>query len=222
MTILRRWLFNVASFLLGGACGLWTVQFLESRMELPPVGGIFIVLIFMAVFVAISYHVGQSLFPVTLEEQLIRPEIPRQPWAWLKPHGEGLKPSFPMNKDQIVIGREVKCDLMLNNESVSRRHAEVVRLAEGYLLRDLGSRNGTFVNGQRVQEYVLSDGDKVAIGDIVFIFEAPRRAVTLTGQPESVSHLVGDLGGSLAAGLDSSADEDDTEVWNHRPARPPE
>lgn len=222
MTILRRWLLNVASFLLGGAAGLWCVQFLEQRVELPAAGGIFIVLLFMVVFTCIAYYVGQSLFPLTIEEQLIRPEIPRQPWAWLKPHGEGLKPAFPMNKDQIVIGREVKCDLMLNNESVSRRHAEIVRLAEGYLLRDLNSRNGTFVNNQRVQEYVLRDGDKVGIGDIQFIFEAPRRAVSLNGQPEPVSSLLmGDLGATMAMG-GADADEDDTEVWNTRPSRPPE
>ncbi|MEW6277931.1 MAG: FHA domain-containing protein [Candidatus Eremiobacterota bacterium] len=215
MTILRRWVLNLAGLLMGAACGLWGYDYLRLRVEMPGAAGVFLVVLSMTVFGLITYAVGMWLFPSSVEEQIIiRPEVPRQPWAWLRPRGEGLKPGFGLHKDQVIIGRDVRCDLMINNESVSRKHSEVVRLAEGYLLRDLGSRNGTFVNGQRVQEYILNDGDTVAIGDVQFTFEAPRRPVPLN-EPDPVSHLLASDLGAQVAGV--TQDEDDTEVWNTRP-----
>ena len=170
----------------------------------------------------ISVLVGYRLFPITHEE-VVRPDIPRQPWAWLRPKGEGLKPGHPINKSQVTIGRNVACDILVNHKSVSRKHAEIVRLAEGYLLRDLGSQNGTFVNGQRSQEALLSEGDTVAIGDVQFHFEAPRRAeaVAFDEPPQehlSISQLLTGEGNSVSIGetmVNRAPDpsEGGTEIW---------
>ncbi|HXE72617.1 MAG TPA: FHA domain-containing protein, partial [Candidatus Nitrosotenuis sp.] len=117
--------------------------------------------------------------------------------------------------DQMFIGREVRCDVMLNNESVSRRHAEVLRLAEGFLLRDLNSRNGTYVNGQRIQEYLLQDGDTVTVGDINMIFEAARRPVP--AEPEPVSSLASGLEvEETGTAVTRPSEEGDTEVWRRK------
>ena len=95
----------------------------------------------------------------------------------------------------------------------------MVRLAEGYLLRDLGSKNGTYVNGQRVQEYLLQEGDTVAIGDFTMNFEAPRRPeVVALEEPEhlSVSQLLSPESLPLEEGFESGSpdmSEGGTEVW---------
>lgn len=61
-------------------------------------------------------------------------------------------------------GRHPDSDLFLDDVTVSRRHAEVDRTPEGYVLRDVGSLNGTYVNGERVERQNLREGDVVQIG----------------------------------------------------------
>jgi signal transduction histidine kinase/CheY-like chemotaxis protein len=66
--------------------------------------------------------------------------------------------------EELLLGRATP-GLTIADDGVSRRHASITRLGDGgYLLRDLGSRNGTFVNGSRVQEATLRIGDRIAIG----------------------------------------------------------
>jgi hypothetical protein len=72
----------------------------------------------------------------------------------------------------ITIGRAAECEVRLADTSVSRRHAEVRATAEGWLLRDLGSTNGTRVNGAVVTERKLQDGDTVSVGDSHLRFES--------------------------------------------------
>jgi serine/threonine-protein kinase len=71
----------------------------------------------------------------------------------------------------ITIGRSRECGLRIGDEESSRRHAEIANDDDGrYTLRDLGSSNGTFANGARITEHVLSNGDRFTIGSIVFEF----------------------------------------------------
>jgi Protein of unknown function (DUF3662)/FHA domain len=76
-----------------------------------------------------------------------------------------------LDKDVTVIGRSSGCDIVLDDPNVSRRHAEVRRLGEGYSLVDLGSTNGTEVNGQRVGETSLMNGDVIGVGTTRLTFE---------------------------------------------------
>jgi ABC transport system ATP-binding/permease protein len=65
----------------------------------------------------------------------------------------------------LVIGRDSGCQLVVDDPLVSRRHAEIVFAEDGWLLRDLGSRNGTFVNGQRSAFVAVTDGGEVRLGN---------------------------------------------------------
>jgi hypothetical protein len=78
-----------------------------------------------------------------------------------------------MSGDSLVIGREASCDLSLKDRQVSRRHATIYRQVNRYFLRDLGSRNGTFVNDNLViAPRQLQDGDLIRIASrfrIIFV-----------------------------------------------------
>jgi hypothetical protein len=63
-----------------------------------------------------------------------------------------------------LIGRSPDCDVFLDDVTVSRQHAELLREAETFTIRDLGSLNGTYVNRKRIESAVLEDDDEVQIG----------------------------------------------------------
>ncbi|MBN1808238.1 MAG: FHA domain-containing protein [Planctomycetes bacterium] len=78
---------------------------------------------------------------------------------------------IPMSRPVIRLGRERHNDVRVDDDGVSRSHAEISRRGDKLILRDLGSTNGTFLNDTRVDEAVLSDGDRVIIGDTVLLFQ---------------------------------------------------
>jgi hypothetical protein len=81
------------------------------------------------------------------------------------------RPPVQISSDRsLVIGRSRSCDLRLPSGDASRRHAEIHFTAEGYVVRDLDSTNGTFVNGERVQEHVLQPGDRIQIAASTITF----------------------------------------------------
>jgi pSer/pThr/pTyr-binding forkhead associated (FHA) protein len=74
--------------------------------------------------------------------------------------------ALPLVAGQVIIGRRDDSDVILDNLHVSRHHAELVKTADGYLLQDLGSTYGTFVNDSRINTQLLKHGDKVSVGDM--------------------------------------------------------
>jgi pSer/pThr/pTyr-binding forkhead associated (FHA) protein len=72
----------------------------------------------------------------------------------------------------VTIGRAAECEVRLADTSVSRRHAEIRAAGDGWTVVDLGSTNGTKVNGAVVSERRLKDGDTVSVGDSHLKFEA--------------------------------------------------
>jgi hypothetical protein len=78
--------------------------------------------------------------------------------------------AHPITSRSFVIGRSRECDLSVTDGNASRRHAEIVQEGAVYVLVDLGSTNGTELNGRRVTRHELADGDRITIGatDLVF------------------------------------------------------
>ncbi len=81
---------------------------------------------------------------------------------------------FPLQKSDIYIGRDPSNDLVISDAEVSRKHARLVWQSGGYILEDLGSTNGTFVNGQRLLgPHVMRPGEVIQLGENVsIVFEA--------------------------------------------------
>jgi diguanylate cyclase (GGDEF)-like protein len=84
---------------------------------------------------------------------------------------------IPLERDQVIIGRALEADVRLNDSRASRLHARITSEREAstgdtsYRITDLGSTNGTLVNGELITEAVLSDGDKILVGDHLFRFD---------------------------------------------------
>jgi hypothetical protein len=72
--------------------------------------------------------------------------------------------SFGLDRDRMTIGRRPDADIFLDDVTVSRDHALLIRRSDGYYLDDLGSLNGTYVNRHRVDSHKLADGDELQIG----------------------------------------------------------
>ena len=85
-------------------------------------------------------------------------------------YGLELGRKYNLESANIIIGRSSKCDIQIDQESVSRNHAKIINTGKSIILRDLGSTNGTYVNDQLIDEYVLRDGDLIKIGRTIFKF----------------------------------------------------
>lgn len=111
--------------------------------------------------------------PNRSETQLRAPDLP--PGAGAKT-GAGLLLLGPalrivrLDEERTVVGRGDDVRVHVDDPDASRAHAEVVREGDRYLLRDLGSTNGTFLDGRRVKEGTLCDGDVVRFGGTLAIF----------------------------------------------------
>jgi len=79
---------------------------------------------------------------------------------------------LPLTKGTTRIGRGISCDLTVEDAAVSRRHALVVKRGADHVLLDDRSRNGTFLNGERIVEAVLRDGDEFLVGPVAIRFVA--------------------------------------------------
>ncbi len=79
-------------------------------------------------------------------------------------HGPAAGSSFRLDAEHTNVGRHPDSEIFLDDVTVSRRHVTLDRTPEGYVLRDVGSLNGTYLNQQRVDEAALHHGDELQIG----------------------------------------------------------
>lgn len=85
-------------------------------------------------------------------------------------YGDELGKKYNLNTNSVLIGRSSKCDIQIDQESISRNHSKIVNTGKSILVRDLGSTNGTYVNDEPVEEHTLNDGDLIKIGRTIFKF----------------------------------------------------
>jgi Nif-specific regulatory protein len=95
--------------------------------------------------------------------------------------------AIALPEGEYCVGRQATNDLQLEDHAVSRRHCVFIRAGEVCTLKDLESRNGTFVTGTAVSEQQLKPGDEIRIGGSVFSFQAGAETVTQTAKQVSVS-----------------------------------
>ena len=86
------------------------------------------------------------------------------------PPGSDLGRRFPLDATEYVVGRGADCDIQVDLDSVSRRHARVYRTEQEWVVEDLGSTNGSYLNDGQIQEASLRDGDFLKIGAAIFKF----------------------------------------------------
>lgn len=122
-------------------------------------------------------------------------------------HGVEPDKRFALSADKSTIGRSTECEVALDVAAVSRRHADVLKQGEAFVLQDLGSRNGTFLNGQRiVAPTPLKHGDRIVVCDQEFAFETAE----LAGKPSLLGGGLTSATSSLVELVDDHADEEDS------------
>jgi DNA-binding winged helix-turn-helix (wHTH) protein len=98
-----------------------------------------------------------------------------RPSCWL----EWDRRRFPLSTGEHVVGRDADADVRLDASTVSRRHARLVVTAEGTVLEDFGSKNGTFRGGERVSAPIrLADGDAIYFGSLLVTFHVRARLMS--------------------------------------------
>jgi diguanylate cyclase (GGDEF)-like protein len=85
-------------------------------------------------------------------------------------YGDDLGRRVPLGTEPTVLGRSSKCDVQVDQESVSRNHCRVSFNGKHYTIRDLGSTNGTYVNDELIDEVNLRDGDQIKVGRTIIKF----------------------------------------------------
>jgi pSer/pThr/pTyr-binding forkhead associated (FHA) protein len=113
---------------------------------------------------------------------------------------DGERRSFSVSREMTVIGRRQDCDLMIPLGEISRKHCRIIREADTLRLEDMGSSNGTFHNGRRVQEAVLSAGDTIQVGPVAFV-------VQIDGVPAE-----DEMQPNMGAAAGTGEDDDDLET----------
>jgi pSer/pThr/pTyr-binding forkhead associated (FHA) protein len=112
---------------------------------------------------------------------------------------------FTLPDEEVIVGRDETCRVRLNSSDVSRRHCSIRSTSRGIVVRDLGSRNGTQVNDQRIDgEVVLAPGDVLRIGPLVFEVPIPEG----TSENEIADWL---------AGVEETTGPGDTTIIPNRP-----
>lgn len=138
---------------------------------------------------------------------------------------DGQTRSFPLARDVTVIGRREDCDLRIPLTEVSRKHCRVVKEGDTLRVEDLGSSNGTFQNGQRVQEAILQPGDYLQIGPVLFAVQIegiPGIDEIQPPQPSDVQHSPNDSVSPQAATITppTVAGNQDAPVTSQATSRP--
>jgi pSer/pThr/pTyr-binding forkhead associated (FHA) protein len=133
-----------------------------------------------------------------------------------RPSGKRLE--FPPG--EYLIGRGLECHVRPESDWVSRQHCRLLVSPDGASICDLGSRNGTLVNGSLVVgERTLKHGDLVQIGPLVFAVRFPQAAVETTAGPVPATAVPEEGSVELGAASESASESGDTQPMQVHPLR---
>ena len=120
---------------------------------------------------ALDWHMSEWKTRIT-KVQVVKPakEAGEACLVLIYPPGPDMGKRFPLLRSEIVLGRGADCDIQVDRDSVSRRHARVFRNGESWSVEDLQSTNGSYVNDVPVTRSVLRDADFLKIGAAIFKF----------------------------------------------------
>jgi transcriptional regulator of acetoin/glycerol metabolism len=119
---------------------------------------------------------------VTLERRLLRVQVKGGP-------DRGQKSEC--SDERIVIGTHASCQVVLTDPTISRQHCEIVLCTDGYLLRDLDSTNGTYLDQHRVSEIILGGGARLRLGKTVLAVDPLDKTVRLPLAADRFGPLIG-------------------------------
>lgn len=111
---------------------------------------------------------------VTAEEQDAISALPSGSALLIVRRGPNSGARFLLDADVTTVGRHPNADIFLDDVTVSRRHAEFLRSGRTFQVKDLGSLNGTYFDGERIDQAVLTDGSEVQVGKFRLTFYASR------------------------------------------------
>ena len=107
-----------------------------------------------------------------------RIEAPKEA-SLIQIYGPNLGQRYVIDKDELTIGRDASCDIILDSDNVSRRHAHILTRDDGVHFGDLGSTNGSLVNDGEIKEKLLQNGDLIKIGSVMLKFISSGNAEAL-------------------------------------------
>lgn len=93
--------------------------------------------------------------------------------------------TYQLDKSRLVVGREPKCEIQIDNLGISREHCAFSQRGEAYLIQDLNSSNGTYVNGKKITEHFLNNDDEIIIGKYKLVFKNDAQQVVKEKQEEA-------------------------------------
>ena len=114
---------------------------------------------------------------LTPEERDVIGALPKNSGLLIIRRGPDQGARYLLDQDVTVAGRHPDCDIFLDDVTVSRRHAEFLRTATGFEVKDLGSLNGTYVAGHVIERAALVDGVEVLVGKFRLTYFASRRGM---------------------------------------------
>jgi DNA-binding NtrC family response regulator len=141
---------------------------------------------------------GEEQTKITVRRDA-RTSVVRQRYRLTVERGAGLLGELVTSEERVIIGRSPQADLVVDDQFVSRIHCEIVAEPEGYVLRDLSSKNGTRVAGMLIREICLPAEARIAIGDAELSFGLLGGAEELKLHPEiRFGKLLGETNGMRA------------------------
>lgn len=113
----------------------------------------------------------QEFRPISLDE--LAPNASKdEPRAVLRVvRGPQVGTIYKLDKDTVTLGRNPQCDIFLNDMTVSRMHAQIDAEAGSFIIKDVDSYNGVWVNNQNVGSKTLKSGDFIQIGKFAFVYD---------------------------------------------------